>query len=375
MISIFDELQASADLISIIVGFQISTYFFIQYFKNRHKDLKLNDVILAFASFYTIITISLFLKFLIFDIMEFELKKESGAIRYSFLTIAIIIYLLIIAKRKLTIIMDKRTNRILISLLLINYLIMIIAFENYYYIYFILLTIIMFFSIIFSQYNLIKNSANTIRKKFIILFFGQLFLSTSLMFFNNPFKILFNEEIISISIFFFSLLIIGALLIIFGGYRFPIYFDFRWKENILKLYIFHENTKKILFQYDFQKNKFPDKIGNNKEEKESLDLIAYIIPGIEKITSKGLNNKNQMEIIKHGEFVFFIEYGDKYLNSHIIFALISKKELENLKYLLKSIKEQFQGYYYEILKNLDLLFGYEKEIFLHFNNIIKELIK
>ncbi|MHA1253179.1 MAG: hypothetical protein ACTSRP_24570, partial [Candidatus Helarchaeota archaeon] len=345
------------------------------YFKNRHKDLKLNDVILAFASFYTIITISLFLKFLIFDIMDFESKKESVALRYSFITIAIITYLLIIAKRKLTIIMDKRTNRILISFLLINYLIMIIAFENYYYIYFLILTIIIFYSIISSQYNLIKNSVSTIRKKFIVLFLGQLFLSISLIFFNNPLKIPFIKEINPISVLFFSLIIIGALLTIFGGYKFPIYFDFRWKENILKLYIFHENTRKILFQYDFKNKIFPDKIESYEDQNKSLDLITHLITGIEKITSKALNNNNQMEIIKHGEFVFFIEYGDKYINSHIIYALISKKELENLKYLLKLIKEQFQGYYYEILKNLDLLFGYEKEIFLHFNNIIKELIK
>ena len=71
---------------------------------------------------------------------------------------------------------------------------------------------------------------------------------------------------------------------------------------------------------------------------------------------------------------FMLEYSSEFSNP-LVYVLVVSGENESLKYFLKTVKEQFQGFFKEILMKLNEFKAEEKKLFTSFDIIINNLIQ
>jgi len=228
---------------------------------------------------------------------------------------------------------------------------------------------------IFYRYLKIKHEGLPLNKLFFRTGIFQIFigniLSIILIFSILEMIILFISSEYTIIIFFvgISLLIIGFLLTLVGLYTFPALFGFKWEGNILKLFIINQKNNICLYSRDFSK------IKSEQKEKSYEQLFSVGIIGIDMVLSEITNTKGEaINKIQQPDSLILLEYGSG-ISSHIIYALIVKKDLKSNSYILKLIKNQFESFYKEILKELDNLKGSEEQLFGSFDVLIENILK
>ena len=170
--------------------------------------------------------------------------------------------------------------------------------------------------------------------------------------------------------------IIGLMIIFLGVYRFPVFLEFGWRDNLVKLFIIDQIHLKALYIHDFnQGRKEGEKDERSISEEEREALFSKGIIGVEEVINTIMKGKKKkLEKIEHGNLLILLTYGENPV-SFITYALIVEKDMKSFPYFLNIVKEQFQGFYKEILQNLDDFAGKEEKLFSNFDLIISNLIK
>ena len=202
------------------------------------------------------------------------------------------------------------------------------------------------------------------------IFLGDILIISSLFFVLEILTNLFQSEVIDVLFFIgISLLISGLLVASFGIYGFPAFYEFRWRENLLRLFIINRANNNAIYSLNFTQVK-------SKHSREDFKkLFSGGITGIDEMLSELTDTEGEkINKIKQADSLILLEYGSE-ITSKITYALVVKEDLKSNRYFLRSIKKQFESFYKEILAGLDQLKGSEEALFGSFDIIIKNIMK
>jgi hypothetical protein len=223
-----------------------------------------------------------------------------------------------------------------------------------------------------------KETSGEIKYRLNQVIIGTILSYFSLFFVLNLFNTLINSYMLDILRYLgVSILFIGFGLVISGIYNFPSFYEFQWKENLIKLFIVNQQKNSILYKKDFTD------ISASLKDK-GLDMVISDITAVEQLFKGGIKgidkilaeisysrDKNLQEI-KKGEVIVLLEYGSEKF-SHILYALIVRNPLKSYRVFLTKIKNQFENFYKELLIE-DFGRKREEQLFKSFDIILKTLI-
>jgi hypothetical protein len=362
------ELQFLAYLVPVIMGIQLALYFFYQYKKLEDKDLPLNKILLAFGSFIIFIVFGPLLiqiaRNFILNGDIYEIVYRIGWILAFSSTIA---FSMFIINKDFSLIINLKVAR---TLLVLNFIpiiltLMLPSLKSPLFIISILLVVLNGLYIIRFQIILIQKSVGQIKKKVRLFLIGALISFVALIFAILVGLQLFSPSINQI-VYFMGIidLFIGFVTIYFSVYNFPPFYEFEWRDNLLKLFIIDGQNFRTLYYLDLIQNSYdvPDKI------------FPRGISGIEKIISLITDTKaEKINKIQQDENLIKFEYG---LNpSSLVYMLMVKKDLISSNHLLRLIRKQFESFYKDILTNLDELNEDQNQLFLSFNIIMDNILQ
>jgi len=377
-IEISKELQFLAYLVPVIIGIQLALYFFFQYRKIQDITLPLNRVLLAFGSFVLFIILGPLLiqisRNFIEDRILYELFSRMGWFFAFFSTFSVSIFII---RKDFSIIINLNIAKILmifniipiVMILLVPYL------GSPIFILSILFVVLNGLYIIRFQLILIKKSIGSIRKKFKLFLIGAI-VSLFALVFASLVGLGVLPPVINEIIYFTGVgeLLTGFIIIFFSVYDFPPFYEFEWRNNLLKLFIINQHNKSCIYSYNFiEKLENNSKISQNHLYNNEI-LFSKGIMGIESIITIITGTiKEKINKIKKGDFHMFLEYG---LNpSHIIYILVVKRDLSSTHHLLKSIRIKFESFFKEILLDLEDLKGDQGKLFSSFEVIINRILQ
>ncbi len=363
------ELQFLAYLVPVIMGIQLTIYFYTQYKKLEDEDLPLNIILLAFGSFILfIVSGPLFIQIarnFIMNGLIFEIVYRIGWALAFFSTIT---FSRFIIRKEFSLIINIKVAKTLMMLNCIPILCVFILPS--------LLSPIFIGSILFVVFNglyiirfqiiLIQKSIGKIRVKIKFFLIGTLISLVALVFASIVgLRVLL--PIINEIVYFTGVLVlfIGFLIMYFSVYNFPPFYEFEWRENLIKLFIINSNDYKTLYHLDLVQN----------SHSENIDRIfSKGISGIEKIITLITDTKTErINKIQQDDFLIIFEHGKVPLP--LFYVLIVKKDLISSKHLLRIVRIRFESLFKEILLNLDDIKEDQEKIFINFNTIMEEILQ
>lgn len=376
------EIQFLVYFSAVVIGIQLAIYFFYQYYKIQDVNLKLNRILLSFGAFtFFIVLGALFLNVSRLFVTNIRLRDIYTRIGWIFGFSAPIGFLSFIILEEFSSLMNLKIVKILTALSFIP-IITVIAIPSTrspIFIISIIFTLSGAYYILNFQVKLIKNAVGDIRKKILQFFIGELISFTSIPFAIQVGLGIFppglNELVYYMGV---SILLTGFIILFFSANDFPPFYEFEWKDNLLKLFIINQKDNKGLFFCDLteliEKNSSGNEIEDHSTKSLKEKLLTGGIMGIESIITQITDTKNEkISKIKHEDSILLLEYGLKPFN--ITYALSVKKDIASHRYFLKSIKSNFESYYKEILLNLDDLKEKQEQFFIGFTTVIESLLK
>lgn len=352
-----EEIEFLLYLTATILGVELVFYFFYRYNKIKDDRLPLNKILLSFGIFYFLLISGTFIltvkSLFISDSNLQEIIYKIGSLSILFSPISFAFFIKI--KEFSEIINLKIAQYLLIfSLTLFIIAIFFPSTLIFTYIFFIGISL----PILIFQIRLISTAKGNIKKRILEVFIGNIVSLVSLFF---TLKIITDLYIIGL-----SLLILSFIITSMGVYRFPAFYEFRWKENLLKLLIINQKNNGCLYSHDFTQIK----VDNNKDYEK---MFSGGIVGIDSIISVVTNTQGFINEITHLNSLILLDFSS-YHSTQLIFALVVKKDLKSNRYFLKSLKEQFESFYKDILKDIDNLKGNEEQLFGSFDIIIENIM-
>ena len=366
------ELQFLAYLVPVIMGIQLSIYFYTQYKKLEDEDLPLNIVLLAFGSFILFIVIGpLFIQIarnFIVNELIYEIVYRIGWTLAFFSTIT---FSKFIISKDFSLIINLKVAKILTILNCIPIICVFIlpSLLSPIFIGSIFFVVLNGLYIIRFQIILVQKSIGRIKTKFRFFLIGAL-ISLFALVFATIVGLRVLPPIINEIVYFTGVLVlfIGFLIMYFSLYNFPPFYEFEWRENLIKLYIFNPNDFKTLYLLDLVQK-------SHSNNSENIDRIfSKGISGIEKIITLITDTKTErIKKIQQDDFLIIFEYGNVPLS--LIYVLIVKEDLISSKHLLKIVRIRFESFFKEILLNLYDLEEDQEKIFISFNTIMEEILQ
>lgn len=345
-------------VISILIS-QIGIIFIRQWYNERKKQLK-NDISLSYAVYFLFFS---FGTFIYFYIIYHEMSSEIFDLFY---TLSIIIRGLGIVIFSISIefnLQKVAKTRYLFSYLTIGSLLSVTIFKNSAFFYQILDVFNIFqimLPIIYIIY-FIKNTFGEVKTKLqisiigLIIIFINLFISSKkrLEIIENLSN--FSPIVILLTKF---ITVLGILLFFYGfmGYSFSL--ESQCRNNLISLHIIDKKRNISIYHKDFLES-----------EIKSENLFAGGISGIIKVVKEFTGSQKNLEIIHIENKIILIEIGD-----NIIATLIAKKNLLNARYVLKQIISKFEYYFWDILKDCNVV-EFNEEIFKPMEMIVRNLIR
>lgn len=364
-------------IISLIIGYQISLYFFYLFYKVKDEKIRLNYFLVAMGCLYLFgVTGVILLSINSYYITDIPLSNLLRYLSHILVSIGVIIFQLIISLNDFRDIINPKISRAISVITIILSLLILLVMGTLIYI--ILILIAVSIGVIYMFYfhiRLIKLTSGDIRRRIIVFFIGEVILISGILLGAEKKQEIFSDQVQNIvQLLFISLFVIGLMITFFGSYRFPIFLEFKWKENVLKLYIIDYNNFKIIYTYDFTKQE-----EKNKYSRESLILpedrllFSSGIKGIKDIFT-GLTHieGGTIKRIEHGNFIILINQGEEAL-SFVMYCLLVKKEMKSVSYFHKVLKNEFEAFYRNILLNIEMIKGSEEKIFSGFDTIIYKI--
>ncbi|MHA1150997.1 MAG: hypothetical protein ACTSR8_22475 [Promethearchaeota archaeon] len=368
----FREIHIPLMIIASLIGYQISVYFFFQYYRNRKFEFELNKIFLALGLFSLFILTAFIIRILNnYYIEDWFFIVLTGKLIVFFFLLAGIVFLLTMLGERLSEIINATVIRILIILNLISsFLLIFIDLESPLISIILIPNSIVLLYIYYIQIKLLKKSMGQVKSRFKKILIGEFLFGVSVVFGSEetilpPFL---NENVILISAIFIAG--IGLLIIFLGVFRFPIFVEFGWSSELVRLFIIDQNNLRGIYFYDFLEGEKKELEEDNKDQIHSKGII-----GIKTIIGRIMSSKKtEIRVIEHGDYLILLSHGDDSLR-FITYALLVKRNMKTFTYLLDIIKEKFQNYYKVLLLELDKLQDYNKDLFISFDEFIKSLIK
>ncbi len=378
MIIPFREIHTPIMLIAVIIGYQISSYFIWQYFNNKSKSIGLNKLLLAFGIFIGISVTSLISRIsIVFYMEDLSLSDLTANLAGFVILLSIIAFLIVMCFKMFSEISNiALTHVIVFILLIVSILLSLMALNSPITVYLLFLNLFGFSYMFFIQTRLLKLTTGDVKKRFKKILGGELIFGIGLLFgggeinqYNLPFDNIYSIVLIIATV-------IGLMFISLGIYRFPAFLEFGWRENLLKLFIIDQNRLKGLYVHDFNDNAQDVETGEMTISKEDREyLFSKGIIGVEEVINNIITSKKKrLEKIEHGNLLILLNYGDPPF-SFITYALLVKKTMKSLEFILKVMKDQFQGFYKDLLLNLKNFEGNEEKLFSSFDLIISNLTR
>ena len=365
------EIQLLLYITAVIIGIQLAIYFFYRYFKIRDDRLPLNKILLAFGMVFSlIIPGTLILAINRFFISDPILKEVFFKLGHSLLIFAITAFLYFINIEELSRVIYLKILKYLIIVNLISILI-VILFPNTAFLTILVvvgLTLLLLLCILFIQMRLIFTSKGIIKSRLLLIFIGVNLSIISIFLILEVITVVFQPEIINILFLVgVSTLIAGFLIAMVGVYSFPAFYEFKWKENLLQLFIINQANNMCLYYRNFSEIE-SERTGDYKK------LFSGGISGIDSIISAITDTRGEkINKIKQVDSLILLEYGSD-ISTQITYALVVKTDLKSNLYFLKSIKNQFESFYQKLLSELDDIKGSEEQLFGSFDIILKSIM-
>lgn len=361
------EIELLFYLTTTILGIQLVIYFLYRYYKIRDERLPLNMILLSFGVFFIFFIISDFIlainRLFILDPIWTEIIYKFGYVSMFLSTIALLFFISI---KEFSKIINTKIAKSLIIINLIPIIVVILLPSSELFTFLIvtiILSAILIYFLIF-QIRLINTSKGIIKNRLLLIFIGtdlsiiSLFVVMEIIAGFYPLNILIFMGI--------SLLMAGLIIVLLGVHSFPAFYELKWKDNLLRLLIIDQKNHTSLYSYDFSELK--------SKHKDYKRLFSGGITGIDSILSAITKTEGEkMNKIKQADSLILLEYGTR-SPLQIAYALIVKEDLDSNRFFLKTIKNQFEAFYKEILSEVDSFIGSEEQLFGSFDLIIKGLL-
>ncbi len=367
--------------ISVVIGYEIFTYFLYQYHKVKDEKLDLNKVLLGYGIIFGLLLTGFFIRTInLYYIRDISLETFGFLTRLTFLLTysSLLIFFIIISSESFSEITNSRLTKIIVFLLIIPIsTVFFLQVDSPLFMIISLVTLVSSYSyILYFQTKLIKLATGDIKKRLSLILIG--FLLCMVQHFIGGYLtsyVLFQQYFIILQLIAIPTFLTGLLIVFLGVYRFPAFLEFGWKENLLNIFIIDRRNNNLLYAFDFSSMRDEEhdsmKYSSNLKERElffSRGIIGIddIFHGVTKSNEKGI------EKIRRGELIIFFKHGDDPFD-FISYSLVVKKDMKSFNYFLKSVKNQFQAVYKNMLIDLVDLKGNEKKIFSSFDKILLNL--
>jgi len=382
MVSPDQELQFLFYLIPVTIGVQLALYFFYQYNKLQDANLKLNRILLSFG-FFTLLMVlgALFINISRLFVSDAFSKEIFARIGWSSSLFSPFGFLYFINIKEFSNIMNLKILKIIMGLSLIPIIVVIVipSARSPIFLASILFTILTAYYIFSFQIRVIRRAMGSIRTKFIQFVLGEIVSLTALGF-AVPVGLGILPKGINEIVFFtgVSILLTGFIILFFSGYEFPPFYEFEYRENLSKLFIINQENNSCLYYCNLaeliaqliQKDKIIEEASQTNGDR----IFSGAISGIESIIKIVTDTQaEKIDKIKHEDYFILLEHGT--IVPSITFALLVKKDLSSLRYLLQSIKYKFELINKEILLNLNRFKEIQDRLFENFTPFIKIMLK
>jgi hypothetical protein len=152
-------------------------------------------------------------------------------------------------------------------------------------------------------------------------------------------------------------------------YNLNVIIETGWRDNLLELYIVNRKTFKPIFYLDLRKKEElvePEKTDLEKVEFFSGGLIGIdeIMKEISESQSRGIK---EVSLIEHKGKIMMMEH-----TPDVIICFLTNKQLNSLRYYLRSIRDMWEKYYSKQILNWNEV---DSEIFLSINNCVQRILE
>ncbi|MHA1150097.1 MAG: hypothetical protein ACTSR8_17830 [Promethearchaeota archaeon] len=369
-------------IIIILIGYQLSIYFFYLYFKLKHEKLRSNQILIVYGWFFgLLITGYLFRLINRYYITNQIINEIITRLAYSCIILSLIISLLYVSSKNFKDFFNPKITKALILINLIpltgTFILPMHSIEFYLTLGILAISLLI---MLYYQIKLIKTSAPKIKKKFFLILLGAIIILFAVILGGEGMNLIFfqrEQQELELSIIIGSALgVVGFTFIFIGAYNFPALLEFDWRKHLLRFYVINQKERIIMYSVNFTQdlNKF-SKHNNYINESDKLHSISKSIFGIEEIISKITDSQDQkLKRIHQAELTIIIDYGEGNFE-YLAYFLVVKKESPSFDYLLYKLKNIFQTYYKNILKNIDIFHGLEMDFFSSFDEQIKQIFE
>ncbi|MFX0020923.1 MAG: hypothetical protein ACFE9S_01260 [Candidatus Hermodarchaeota archaeon] len=347
---------------------------FYKFSQIRRENIGLNKFLIAFGLLYGFGFTGVVLR----SINSFYIENPVitvilNNVSHIVIAIALFSFLIVISQKDFNELINTKITKIVALIALIFSF--IILFVEEVLIFLILIFASIFIGFIFMtlfHIKLIQKSTGNVKNRIILLFFGEIIIIIAVIFGieRNPY--LYPPNIQDLARYFFSIImILGQLVVFYAFYDFPIFLEFNWQKNLIKLYIVDKNRRKVLYNYNF--------LTNQNEIIKELDnngiLFSSGLIGIEEIIAIiSKTNQEKIQRINLEDRILLFNYGSDGLDS-LLFCILVNNERVSINYFLKMIKIHFQKFYKNVLYDLEAVEGSELKIFKKFNKQLNTLLR
>ena len=367
--------------ISVVIGYEIFAYFLYQYYKGKDEKLDLNKVLLGIGIIFGLLLTGFFIRTVnLYYIRDINLETFGFLTRLTFLITysSLMIFFIIISNESFSEIINLKLTKVLVFLLIIPIsTVFFLQVESPLFMIISLITLVSSYSyILYFQTKLIKLATGDIKKRLRFILIG--FLLSMIQHFIGGYLtsyVLFEQYSNILQAIAIPTLLAGLLIVFLGVYRFPAFLEFGWKENLSNIFIIDRRNNNLLYKFDFSamRDEEHDSMKESSNLKERELFFSKGVIGIDDIFH-GVTKSNErgIEKIRRGELIILFKHGDD-PTDFISYSLVVKKDMKSFEYFLKSIKNQFQAVYKNMLIDLSDLKGNEKKIFSGFDKILISL--
>ncbi|TXT66715.1 MAG: membrane protein of unknown function [Promethearchaeota archaeon] len=375
------ELQFLFFLAPVLIGIQLSIYFYYQYFKLYDNDLYLNKILLSYGTFaLCIIVATLLLQNARLFQSDPEIIRLISKIGWILMLLAPILFLIFITNKAFEEVLNIKICILVMVLNLIPlaFAILLYSTEAVVFRTSIVLMILSLLYIIYIQLNIIRKTKGVIKKRFTRFLIGEGIAISSLFFayqvnielFPTINEIIFYSGII--------ILTIGFLIIFVSLYNFPPFYEFQWRESLSKLYIINQKTNNCIYFCDFQKALKDENYFETSKQEDfqyiTEDIFSEIITGVEMIIDNLTNTEEDKIIqIQQEESILFFDHGKQL--PYISYILMVEKDLRSHYSFLRQIKTQFESFFEGVLENIINLEENPGKLFKSFDIVISQMIR
>ncbi|NMC04805.1 MAG: hypothetical protein GYA24_06320 [Candidatus Lokiarchaeota archaeon] len=382
------EVQFLVYTIPVILGVELGFYFFYQYKKSRSTKLPLNRILLSYGWFTLFMVNGAF--FQVVNRLMFagtnEFLARIGFSAIFLAPIGFMAFILIKESRKL--INLKLAWIITIGSFTPLLLLFMLGSKHPAFMASIGITALNAISVIMYQVRMIRASMGNIRKRLGQLFTGEILALLALVF---AFIVVFSSnDAVRIPVYFIgvSFLITGLLVMFYASNDFPPFYEFDWKNNLLKLFVIDQVSNQFLYARDFTKKAggmttgdaaaLASDAGHDASHDAMRDsLFSGAISGIEAMLATiSASSQQRLTEIDQGESIILLEYSSPGL-SPLVYALVVTKDLSSLRHFEKAIKDQFETFFAGLLNDMDRVTkaGNPGRVFKSFDIILQNMLE